>query len=133
MIVAESEGASRQLFLVAPDFRSERPLASKRLGVGPMGQVQMGQLGSGAGPMGFSRDGRKVSACTEAPAGTAPSGSCGALTLRPAASGCWSNVDLPVFADALRGFSLHPDGTRFLTAVSAFPYDIWMLEGFDRP
>jgi hypothetical protein len=32
----------------------------------------------------------------------------------------------------LAGFSLHPDGTRFITSLGLWPSDIWMLEGFDR-
>src|SRR5713226_7326502 len=28
--------------------------------------------------------------------------------------------------------SLHPDGNRFLTSIAKWPYDIWMLEGFDQ-
>jgi hypothetical protein len=30
-------------------------------------------------------------------------------------------------------FRIHPDGTRFLTSIAEWPYDIWMLEGFDAP
>jgi hypothetical protein len=30
------------------------------------------------------------------------------------------------------GFSLHPDGMRFITSVGILPFDIWMLEGFER-
>ena len=26
-----------------------------------------------------------------------------------------------------------PDGKRFLTSIAKWPYDIWMLEGFDQP
>lgn len=43
------------------------------------------------------------------------------------------NVDVPVTAAALSGFSLHPDGTRVATSVGILPYDIWMLEGFEAP
>jgi hypothetical protein len=44
-----------------------------------------------------------------------------------------ADLDLPDATDSLNGFSLHPDGTRFATAIALWPYDIWMLEGFDRP
>ena len=40
-------------------------------------------------------------------------------------------LDLPGATDDLRGFSLHPDGTRFATSIALWPYDIWMLEGFE--
>ena len=42
-------------------------------------------------------------------------------------------VDLPASADSLAGFSIHPDGKRFLTSFSKFPFDIWLLEGFPAP
>jgi len=32
-------------------------------------------------------------------------------------------------ANTIAGFSLHPDGKRFLTSIAKEPYDIWMLEG----
>ena len=42
-----------------------------------------------------------------------------------------SAVDLPVITSSVRGFSLHPDGTRFATSIAKWPWDIWMLEGFE--
>ena len=42
-------------------------------------------------------------------------------------------VDLPPSADTLAGFSLHPDGKRFLVSIAKFPFGIWMLQGFDPP
>ena len=41
-------------------------------------------------------------------------------------------LDLPASTDGVAGFSLHPDGNRFLTSIAKWPYDIWMLEGFDQ-
>jgi len=41
-------------------------------------------------------------------------------------------VDLPASTDSIAGLSVHPDGTRFLTSIARWPYDIWMLEGFDQ-
>jgi hypothetical protein len=43
-----------------------------------------------------------------------------------------SAVHLPPAVAIVAGFSLHPDGTRFLTSVGNMPYDIWMLEGFGQ-
>src|SRR5262249_36997455 len=40
-------------------------------------------------------------------------------------------IDLPASVDQMAGFSLHPGGNRFLTSVAKYPFDIWMLEGFD--
>src|SRR5262249_9416595 len=42
-------------------------------------------------------------------------------------------VDLPASVNNVAGFSMHPDGTRFLTSVVKLPFDIWMLEGFNLP
>jgi hypothetical protein len=43
------------------------------------------------------------------------------------------SVDLPASTDFLAGFSMHPDGTRFLTSIGKYPYDIWMMEGLNPP
>src|SRR5262249_16197895 len=42
-------------------------------------------------------------------------------------------LNLPPTVSGVEGFSLHPDGKRFATSIACFPYDIWMLEGFDQP
>ena len=42
-------------------------------------------------------------------------------------------IELPASVDRMAGFSIHPDGKRFLTSVAKFPFDIWMLEGFEQP
>jgi hypothetical protein len=44
-----------------------------------------------------------------------------------------ASLDLPASTAAISGFSLHPDGKRFLTSIAKRPYDIWMLEGFQPP
>ena len=41
-------------------------------------------------------------------------------------------LDLPASTDNIAGFSLHPDGNRFLTSIAKWPFDIWMLEGWDQ-
>jgi hypothetical protein len=41
-------------------------------------------------------------------------------------------VDLPASTDGIAGFSLHPDGKRFLISIAKWPFDIWMMEGFDQ-
>jgi Tol biopolymer transport system component len=41
-------------------------------------------------------------------------------------------VDLPVSTNTIRGFSLNPDGKSFLTSIAKWPFDIWMLEGWDQ-
>jgi hypothetical protein len=42
-------------------------------------------------------------------------------------------IDLPASVNSMTGFSLHPDGTRFLTLIGKWPWDIWMLDGWDQP
>ncbi len=42
-------------------------------------------------------------------------------------------IDLPPSVQQVVGFSLHPDGKRFLTSIGKIPYDLWMLEGWDQP
>jgi hypothetical protein len=41
-------------------------------------------------------------------------------------------LQLPPNVGEAAGFSLHPDGKRFATSIVRWPYDIWMLEGFDQ-
>ncbi len=41
-------------------------------------------------------------------------------------------VDLPPATEGIAGFSLHPDGKSLLISIAKWPYDIWMLEGFDQ-
>jgi dipeptidyl aminopeptidase/acylaminoacyl peptidase len=43
-------------------------------------------------------------------------------------------TDLPLSPRAnLTGFSLHPDGRSFATAIGIARHDIWLLEGFKQP
>jgi hypothetical protein len=42
-------------------------------------------------------------------------------------------IGLPASANRIAGFSLHPDGKRFYTSLAKWPYDIWVLEGWDQP
>jgi hypothetical protein len=43
-------------------------------------------------------------------------------------------AELPVAAaTAIQGFSLAPEGDRFLTAFGRPRADIWVLDGFERP
>jgi WD40 repeat protein len=70
---------------------------------------------------------------------TAGSGAPGAewqlcsINVKTGAEKLLSALDMPASVDLFMGFCLHPDGKRFLTSVGKFPYDIWMLEGWDQP
>jgi Tol biopolymer transport system component len=42
-------------------------------------------------------------------------------------------IDLPASTNAIAGFSMHPDGKRFLTSIAKQPLNIWTIEGFAPP
>jgi hypothetical protein len=42
-------------------------------------------------------------------------------------------VDFARDTDMLAGFSIHPDGKCALTSTARWPFEIWFLEGFERP
>jgi Tol biopolymer transport system component len=116
-ILARSrEGSSPQLFLVAPDFTSERALPSRLR----------------AGAMGFSKDGRNVLGVYRNTTGNGAQWQLLSVEVATGRERVVADVDLPPSAMGLAGFSLHPDGTRFITSLGLWPSDIWMLEGFDR-
>lgn len=115
ILAASPGGSSQELFLVAPDFTSERRFPSRL----------------GAGPIGFSPDGRDVLGVYR---NTTADGAQWQLLRVDVASGrerLVADIELPDSTMGLAGFSLHPDGTRFVTSVGLRPSDIWMLEGFD--
>jgi Tol biopolymer transport system component len=102
--------------LVSPDGASVRKLTSRKLSA-----------------YGFSRDGRQVYGVFQ---NTANEGARWQLYSVEVATGVekmLAPVDLPASTDTIAGFSLHPDGQRFLTSIAKWPYDIWMMEGFDQP
>jgi Tol biopolymer transport system component/predicted Ser/Thr protein kinase len=116
-ILTRSGGATPQRFVSTADFTSERALPSQRLC---------------GGAMGFSKDGRAVLAlCRNTSVAGAP-WQLWSVDVSTGAERLVGNVDLSVPALIAEGFSLHPDGTRFVTSVGIHPYDIWMLEGFPQ-
>ena len=116
-ILARSGGDRPGLFLVAPDFKSERPVRSQRLGQGPVG---------------FSKDGREVLGIARNTTGDGAPWQLWSVDITTGRERLAADVDLSVSAQTLSGFSLHPDGTGIITSVQLWPSDIWMLEGFDR-
>lgn len=117
-ILARSTGAAPGLFLMSPDFTTERQLTSR---------VFASEL------TGFSRDGREVLGVVRDTAGTAAEWQLWSIDVATGRERKLADVDLPAAVDTLRGFSLHPEGNRFATSVATLPFDIWMLEGFDQP
>ncbi|MEP6961001.1 MAG: protein kinase, partial [Acidobacteriota bacterium] len=93
------------LYIVAPDFKSERKLADGIFSV----------------PMGFSKDGKQILALFP---NTTGEGAAWLLVSYDVSTGVAKQlgpVDLPVTTSSVRGFSLHPDGTRFATAIARWP------------
>jgi Tol biopolymer transport system component len=103
------------LYMMSPDYKTERKLASGNFNV----------------PLGFSKDGKQVLGLFP---NTAEEGSAWLLMSYDVATGAakqLAGVDLPVTTSGVRGFSLHPDGSRFAISIAKWPFDIWMLEGFE--
>jgi hypothetical protein len=63
----------------------------------------------------------------------ARSGQLHSIDAKTGADKMLATIDLPASVNGIEGFSLHPDSKRFLTSIARRPYDIWMLEGWDRP
>ena len=116
-ILAAAVGPKRQLFLVAPDFSRERALPSERLE---------------SGSAGFSKDGREVMSIGRSTRAEGAVWQLWAVDIATGRERLVTGIDLPDATSLVRGFSLHPDGTRFLTSTYSSPADIWMLSGFDR-
>ena len=81
----------------------------------------------------FSKDAAQVYGIVRNTAGVGPQWQLFTIDVRTSADRMLAPLDLPASTNAIVGFSLHPDGKRFLTSIANWPYDIWMLEGFDQP
>jgi Tol biopolymer transport system component len=80
---------------------------------------------------GFSKDGSQVLGIYR---NTNPAGAeweMYSVDVKSGAERLLGAVDLPPATEGIAGFSLHPDGKSFLISIAKWPYDIWMLEGFD--
>jgi sugar lactone lactonase YvrE len=115
-ILARSEGSSPVLFLVTPDFKNERLLTSR---------VFIPDA------VGFSNDGRAVLGLLHNTSGTGLPWQLWSIDVTTGREARLFEVHLPEATNRVSGFSLHPDGTRFLTSIMTFPRNIWMLEGFE--
>ena len=104
------------LYLMSPDFQTERRLSSR----------QFERV-----PVTFSADGRQVLGMFHNTTGEDAEWQLYAIDVASGAEELLAAVDLPPDTGEVDGFSLHPDGTRFVTSISKWPYDIWMLEGFE--
>ncbi|MGD0049895.1 MAG: protein kinase [Bryobacteraceae bacterium] len=81
----------------------------------------------------FSKDGSQVYGIFHNTAGGGAQWQLYSIDVKTGADRMLAPLDLPVSTGSISGFSLHPDGKRFLTSISKWPYDIWMLESWDQP
>jgi Tol biopolymer transport system component/tRNA A-37 threonylcarbamoyl transferase component Bud32 len=81
----------------------------------------------------FSKDGRQVFGIFRNTTGVGADWQLYSVDVATGAEKMLAPLDFPGSANGIAGFSLHPDGKRFLTSIAKWPYDIWMLEGFQPP
>jgi hypothetical protein len=81
----------------------------------------------------FSRDGRLVYGIAQNTSGAGPQWQLVTVDVQTGADKQIAILDLPASTASVAGFSVHPDGKRFLTSIAKWPFDIWMLEGFNEP
>jgi len=108
-------GTPAGLFLTTPDFTKERQLTTRVIG----------------NKAGFSKDGRHVLAMFHNTSGQGAEWQLLSFDVATGAERKLADVTLPVTTGDVRGFSLRPEGKSLATAIANWPYDIWMLEGFD--
>ena len=81
----------------------------------------------------FSKDGAQVYGVLRNTAGEGALWQLHSIDVKSGADRLLAPLDFPAYTANIAGFSLHPDGKRFLTSIAKWPYEIWMLEGFDPP
>ena len=102
--------------LISPDGKSTRNLTSRKFLA-----------------YGFSKDGAQFFGVFQNTTGNGAQWQLYSVNVKTDAEKFLAPIDLPASVDRMSGFSIHPDGKRFLTSVAKFPFDIWMLEGFEEP
>jgi TolB protein len=107
---------ARGVMVVSPDSKTTRLLTARKFIV-----------------FGFSREGARLYGIERDTAGKGAQWQLYEVNVATGADKALGAVDLPASTDALTGFSMHPDGTRFLTSIAKWPYDIWMIEGLNPP
>jgi serine/threonine protein kinase len=81
----------------------------------------------------FSKDGKQVYGIYRNTTGQGPQWQLHSIDVKGETDKMIAALDFPVSTSTAIGFSIHPDGKRFLTSIAKWPYDIWMFEGFDPP
>ncbi len=108
--------AADGLDLISPDGKSKRMLTSRKFTA-----------------YNFSRDGAQVYGIAQNTTGNGAEWQLYSVNVKTGAEKFVTSVDFPASTGAAAGFSVHPDGKRALTAIARWPFQIWMLEGFDEP
>src|SRR5581483_1819908 len=101
---------SSGMWLISPEGKQAHPLTPKRFSVA-----------------GFSRDGAQLIGVQRDTTGQGPQWTLYSVDVKTGAAKLLGSIDLPVSTDTMAGFSMHPDGKRFLTSIAKWPFDIWML------
>jgi Tol biopolymer transport system component len=117
-ILTSRVGPQGGLLLLSSDGATERRVSAR--------------AGQGRSTFGFSPDGRAILYLERNTTGSGAPWRLWSIDVATGAERLVTDVLLPPTAGDAAGFSLHPDGTRFLTSIANWPFDIWMLEGFDQ-
>lgn len=82
---------------------------------------------------GLSKDGSRVYGIFHNTAGTGRQWQLYEVNVTTKAEKLLGPVDLPPPTGRLGELSIHPDGKRALASIAEWPFQIWMLEGFEHP
>jgi len=104
------------LDLISPDGKLNRKLTSRQFST-----------------YNFSKDGSQVYGILHNTTAAVPEWQLYEVNVQTGAEKLISAVDFPPSTARLAAFSIHPDGKRALTSIPRFPFQLWMLEGFDQP
>ena len=102
--------------MISPDGRSVRHLTSRKFQA-----------------FNFSKDGSCLYGIFQNTTGTGAQWQLFSVNVGSGAEKFLAPIDLPASVAMIAGFSVHPDGKRFLTSAATFPFRLWMLEGFEQP
>jgi dipeptidyl aminopeptidase/acylaminoacyl peptidase len=102
--------------LISPDGKSKRNLTSRKFAA-----------------CGFAKDGSRLYGIFHNASRAGDQWQLWEVKVASRAEKLLGPIILPASVDTLAGFSLHPDGKRFLTSIARFPSRTWMLEGFEQP
>jgi eukaryotic-like serine/threonine-protein kinase len=108
--------SARGIDLISPDGTSTRQLSPLKFKA-----------------YGFSKDGSQLFGIFQNTTSNDAQWQLYSVNIRSGAEKFLAPIDFPASVDDVSGFSMHPDGKRFLTSMAKFPFHIWMLEGFEQP